>query len=338
MAIYPRRRYTRVGRRPARRGRTALTTRPRYVRTRTTKSKADDQASVYVDPFSLRTSNPKIPDGKCRLSSGIRLQAVREFVNDTGSTMGFVIFPGLNNAVLATNTISDTLMPFPAHGGFTYDGVGVPPTYTQTDSNIAKWRQVSLGAKFTLVNNSDENDGWFEAVRFTSGRTDSHFQVGQLSGIIGPIPEGTGGTLPVLDPAYQMVEHPSYVTGKLRDIHRHLFCLKPHDTDHDFQHVKGVYEDDGGGRIQDMEHDLMDHSYDMIFVRIHGRVGDGGGGGTPTRVMLHIVSNQEIMYEPGTPLSRFHTETDMSSYITTLKRSQVESSQKATKRLKVVTS
>lgn len=303
--------------------------RPKFVRTSTNKSKGNDQASVYRDPHSLRTSNPKIPDGKCRLSAGIRLQSVKEWTNDANSTMGFVIFPGLNNAVYVDNTsTSEKTQEFSAHGGLTFSAVAPDEGFTQADSTIAKWRQVSLGAKFTLVNNADENDGWFEAIRFTSSLNDAHFIVEPGDGVIKPQdPDALQGSLPVLQDGFQMVEHPSYITGKLRDIHRYCFNLMPHDTDHDFQHLKKFYPTTTTS--EEMEQDFVDHSYDMIYVRIHGRVSDGGGGGTPTRVMLHVVSNQEIMYEPATPLSRFHTETDSVAYFDRMKRMHVESNPKA---------
>ena len=296
--------------------------RPKYYRTRVTRSPLQDQLSVYFNPFSTRTTNPKIPDGKCHLSSGLRLQAVKEFTNDATGTMDFLMIPGLKTGVLAVNTTDATgNMNYTNHA----DMAGATDLVQAgvNESQINKWRVVSQGLKVTLVNNSDENDGWFEAIRVSVTNNSTAFS---QDGNGNYIP--TGGALPGIDEtSSSLPEHPSYTTGKLRDIHRHLFQLKPHTDDHDFVTLPSTIpqaEWEVGAKSP-----ILDDSLDAIYVRIHGRA----GAETPTRVMLHIVSNQEVVFDEGNAMSRFMSETTMGGS-NMMKRKTTMSSVKASKKVR----
>lgn len=359
---YGKKRYGRTQRRPA------------YKRQSVMKSKGADQLAVYVNPWSTATTNPKIPDGKCRLSTGLRLQAVREYLNDDNGEMEFIIFPGCACGLSANNKtvdgetevaesyegVADLL--YENHGTFTYLAEGEWNTYTQEKTAaIAKWRLVSQAVRFTLINNADENDGWFEAIRFdltndygklnvkhngqgaTPGAGGSAW-VSPGKGAVGG--NATGDTFDnIYDNIGNLVEHPSYISGKLRDIHRYQFQLRAIDSDHDFRNVDRQYYIHNDARMGDsppeapvaleslsheakeMKDALVDLSYDFIYVRIHGR--PAAEGVNPTRIMTHCVANQEIMYEQGSAFSRYHTETDASPYFKTVATKLVEGNIKA---------
>jgi len=50
---------------------------------------------------------------------------------------------------------------------------------------------------------------------------------------------------------------------------------------------------------------MYDGSFDCIFIRIHPRA-EGSTDVASTRLLAHVVSNQEIMYDETSQLSRFH--------------------------------
>nr|QTE03400.1 MAG: capsid protein [Nandayus nenday CRESS-DNA-virus sp.] len=253
-------------------------------------------SAVYHNPFSTATTNPKIPDGKTYASTGLRLQAVTEISNDATGPIDILLFPGLGNGVVIDS--SDTAisgntrsMPYNDHGRFS------DSPYTQTSAAIHKWRIVSQALKITLINNSDENDGWFEAIRI-QGSDDSGFGPAEIDGEEGNfIGASTAGTLPALS-STNLVEHPTYCTGKLRDIHKYLFHLMPQGNDHDFNIIPRATTLEFAGPNLDNE------NYDMVFIRVHGRAGSA----SPTRLMLHVVSNQEVVYDEGTFMTRYHSE------------------------------
>jgi hypothetical protein len=346
--------------------------RPAYQRPNIARVSAYDQAKVYFDPFSTATTNPKVPDGKCTLSAGQRLQSVKEWTMPaTGSgVMEFIIHPGISNGITAFKTSIDSdsnlteatdVQPYKTHGYFKYDADAasdpVFPAFLQpADQKIAKWRMVSQAVKFTLTNNSDENDGWWEAIRFTHSDSDQFYAMTNdaLSGIanegftnLGDYVTAVNQKLFATDQnlgGANLVENPSYVTGKLRDIHKYLFQLKAHNTDHPFNNLNKRYsaptkasataEAAIGIDLQiqnEMMRAVIDKSFDIIYLRVHGR-----GGTTPTRILAHCVANQEIMYEAGSSMARFHSESSMIPNFDTLagRATSTPGAIRAAKRLK----
>jgi len=317
-----RRRYSR---RPMRRRR-------RYTGGMKTSSRGysgSKQMAVYRNAFSAATTNPKIPDGKAYHSSGVRLQAVKEWVNDTTTTMDFLLFPGLNNGLIMAkaNAADGRNMPYPSHAVFTEVGGNFE---ANPETQIDKWRVVSQAMKVTLINNSDENDGWWEAARVQLSK---NTPIWLIDGATGPIVT-TGvpnDELPSVDVNRQLVENPTYVTGKLRDIHRHVFQLCPQGADHDFIELPSEFT---SGNTPGATNPLIDDNFDAIYLRIHGRTGTE----SPTRVMTHVVSNQELVYDEAATLCRYHSETNLSPGFDNAKRAIIMASPKASKRQKFSTS
>lgn len=265
------------------------------------RSKVRDHLAVYHNALSTASTNAKIPDGKCYHSVGLRLQAVKEFQNDGSGTMDFLIFPGINNGVVADSVVSDplslNLMPYTNH--FSLD-----TNYEQdAGTEVARWRVVSQACKFTLVNNSDENDGWWEAIRIqVNPQRDDTSPDGWGYGIVDGKAIIGGTSIPGMNLGItNLVEHTTYCTGKLRDIHRHVFDLMPQGSDHDFVETPFKMLESTA-----VHHMIDARNYDAIFVRIHGRP----GASTPTRIMVHNVCNQEVLYQESSTMSRFHSESD----------------------------
>lgn len=371
------------GKRRGRKRSSSVRSGPRYSRQSVTKNsgKGYDQLTVYRDPFSTRTTNPKIPDGKTRLSTGIKLQAVKEIVNNGTGTMDFMIYGGIGNGIVAINTARpdnglntnqdlnvqpdgtpgdstySIYNPYKKHVAFYVDKASNPSTedfpvdqslVQGNDSQASYWRLVSQAVKLSLVNNSDENDGWFEAIRVHRAFDKDEWFISQSPEANGIAQPGDGNQVLVIPDlkdltTKQLVENPTYCTGKLRDIHKYKFQLKAVSTDHDFIRLRRSYRIGGQiGNFRDtpkiqnngiwpldlgvtgtgyhpqtqflnfMEH-TVDQSFDMIYIRVHGRVNavnDSQYTAQPTRLLAHTVSNQELIFDDDAIQARFHTETD----------------------------
>jgi len=293
---------------------------------RSSMSEARANLAVYANPFSTSSTSPRIPDNKVYSSCGIRLQAVGEFTNDTTAPMNFLLFPGINNSLLSTSCVGldpNGALPFTNHARL-QNVEGDITQFTQDPAqSIHKWRTVSCGMKVTLINNSDENDGWFEAIRI-QGSFDSGFGLRFVDGK-GYVASTDNAVLPAVT-AGNLVEHPTYITGKLRDIHKYMFQLNPQGSDHEFQIVPRDFSGSEANQV------LVDNeNFDMVFLRIYGRP----GASTPTRVMVHVVHNQEIVYDEGSTMVRYHGNTRGSALMVATARKRIlqnPASQRAAKR------
>jgi hypothetical protein len=271
------------------------------------------QLAVYRNPFSTAVTQPKIPDGKCTLSLGRKVQAVKEFTpigGANGFILEFLLYPGLRNSVYVRGVdLAARIMPFDVtHASMTRNATVIEQ---DTSNAVGQWRTVSCGLKLTLVNNTDQNEGWWEAVRFATTKGEKTFDVRNFTadtvvdteqayivpqegaGAINYFANGIAGSV-------QMIENPSYMTGKLRDIHKYMFKLRPHNTEHDFNRVRREYEYQTVVGEQDIIQDLVDYDFDMCLIRVHCS--------DVTKIMAHTVHNIEAMYEPGSILATMHTQ------------------------------
>lgn len=291
---------------------------------------------LYVNPFAKVTVQPKIPDGKCDVSVGIPFQSRQELTmgdfNPAGTpiTVGpsndliqLLFYPGMENTLVAYGTqLPEPPKPqdfrFADHVTWN-DADGV--IRQESLDQVAEWRTVSAGLHISLVNNAEENDGWWEAIRFQGNRDATSWNFDLQRNIVVPI--SAGSITPVISSGNEaeagslMVQNRSYSTGKLRDIHKVLFKLKANNTDHPFCKLRSQYIVNATGEAaipgvneqrNEMINALVDPSYDMMVIRIHGRA----AGATPTRIRVHTRSNQELMYREGSKLARLHSSSRQS--------------------------
>jgi len=307
--------------------------RPRYVRTGLRNHPVNSNLSVIRNPFSLSSVNPKIPDGKSYLSAGQRLQAVKEFTLEAESW--FCFYPGINNGLSFSNSddaggvtgnAQSLIMPYRNHVQLYNRTSDQNHGFRQVGNHVAQWRIVSQGLRLNLTNNSDENDGWFECIRITLNASEAGMfvQKADVSPNVEGDEHGTGSQRAnsirtaasaalgigffteapvhyVTDgrDSSSMVEHPSYFSGKLRNIHRTQFQLRSGTSDHDFQNLTNL-----DTSFNDSRTSFYDGSFDAILIKIHGRAATGA---TKTRLMAHVVCNQEIVYDDNSTMSRFHS-------------------------------
>lgn len=303
------------------------------------------QLAVFHDPFSKATSQPKIPDGKAGYSIGMCNQQVREIVNreDSFTTMHFCLFPGKGAGVsiynveapVGTPAASSSVlsMGYNDHGalnllnlanGSSGDAVPIRP-----QDNFAKWRIVSQGLRLKLLNVEDENDGWWEACRLTEANNPGDFA-------LSPKDNSTDRQKGVMSPSVSfmaglaftnIVDQKSYTTGRLKDIHKHQFELHPLGDENDFQQsfeeteieigndTVGTYQNDscllraGRAATRDMYNSEIDSSMDMVYIRIHCRPNQSTSNvNNGSRLLAHLVGNQEIIYGLSQKESKYHTE------------------------------
>lgn len=247
------------------------------------------QAALLTDPFSM-VSQPKLWDGKKASTSGIRLRTTGEFTLDQQGPTYLCLVPG-HSTCLAFETTPSTEhfnSPFKGH------------LATLADRATVKLaRLVSAGLRLVMINNADQNEGYWEAARISVQPTD--FTVDLVSGALrykaiqptNPAIPGTGlgGTNPV--PDIILSNHLTYQSGKIRDLEHMQFKLNSVDNEHDYTPIAEPINADM----------FLDQSFDVIIIKLHGRQQNTG----PTQLMFDAVCNQEIIYVEDTSLARLMT-------------------------------
>jgi hypothetical protein len=198
----------------------------------------------------------------------------------------------------------------------------------------AFWRTVSVGLRLSLLNPAETNDGWFEAVRVREPFDSQDYLVmgKHYNDTAGSPDDMTLAPTGVLQNFVndELVNQKSYITGLLRDIGNHTFKLNPIKDEHDVVHCsKSIYTSTWGAEYRNSatpgatEGDFfrpldgwddwkefcsqeIDSSFDMIYIRIHGRP-TATGTLPPSVLHTNVISNQEIVFDNDQRESRFHT-------------------------------
>lgn len=237
-----------------------------------------------LDPFDKGMSQPKLLDGKVARSSGIRLRATGEITCNIAGSTYIALIPGASN-VLCWRTDSDPAVsetvpaPFQGH-------LDTP----QDRSNVKAVRTVGCALRLSLVNSADQNEGYWEAARIPTSALDFSFHEPDPIGFPGVTSSAVIQTLGNLD----LSNYQTYLTGKLRDIHRYQFKLNAIDNDIDFSRMPTEPPEVG---------QFVSEQWDTIIIKIHGRVEVGA----PSMLMYDCISCQEVIYKENTALARLMT-------------------------------
>ena len=232
-------------------------------------SVSQDYIVSLLDPFDITIRQPKIDDGRASVSAGLRLRSTGAVdVDDTNRQLVIYLFPGVANCMSWNEEVTGNQGPalFPDHaavGGLTV-------------TSALRHRVVSCAMRLELMNASLENDGYWEAARMPVTVADFSYT-------------GTCWKYdnPPLPSTLDLSNHPTYQTGKLRDLARYQFKLNPENVDIEFST------------------NMVKQEFDMIVLKIHGRSAGN------TKIMYNAVCNQEIIYREGTALSRLQTRNNI---------------------------
>lgn len=240
----------------------------------------NNYAKSLLNPFATDVAQPKIYDGKVLRSAGIRFRTTGE-ITLTQPITYIVLSPALSAPMTYYNSAAYTV---PSEAGVIHIGTSTDRGY------IEKLRMVGCGLKLNLMNSFDQNEGYWEAARFTTTSTDYAIE-GAGTGRVkyNPLSSGT--------PPYagmELTNEPSYQRGKLRDIHKYLFRLNSNNTEHNLGRI-----DSAAPTVPQ----LVDEDWDTIIIKLHGRVEVG----SPSVVNYEVVNNQEVVYKSGTPIARLMT-------------------------------
>lgn len=240
-----------------------------FVSHKIKKMANQDYIISLLDPFDITIRQPKIDDGRASVSAGIRLRTTGTVtVDDSNRVMMLYFFPGIANTINWQEDVGGIAGPvvFPDH--VAADGLSVV--------NALRHRVVSTGLRLELMNATLENDGYWEAARMPVTVSDFTYASGNW--------RFTGLGSPAL---VSLANHPTYQTGKLRDLYRYQFKLNPENVDVEFSTG------------------MVKPEFDMIVIKINGRSAGN------TQLMYNTVSNQELIYREGTALSRLQTRNNI---------------------------
>lgn len=290
----------------------------------------DNQVSQTTSNMSVHSNasiQPKIKDGAVIASTGTKRNLVAEIDFGEEKTVDIFISPRFDcplEALGATNDTSKQLIkqvPFQDNHPFA-KAYKVGPNATEieasTDSEISKIRLVAQETKITVTNATDDNDGWFEAVRFTPQKDALTYFTNAQSGNQGaPYTynatcrntcfgnrDYTLGT----EWAPNMSSKGGYVTGKLRNLHRYIWANKRVTRECEFKDLPTKLY--CGTPASDGTHDTTtnvsaniafhDWDYDVIWIRIHGRPAPAGTTAGScchaTNLMVHLIQGVECVF------------------------------------------
>jgi len=242
---------------------------------------AVDYVKSLLDPFDGTFSQPKLHDGSVTRSSGLKFRATGNLTLDaTGADNYIALFPGFSNGMSwkigGNGNLNVQATTFPTHLGTTTDR-----------ANLRKVRLVSTGLKLSLLNSSDDNEGYWEAIRIP---------IENLTLLDTTAPNGEDYRCYPSVTQTNFSNFPTFQTGRLRDIHRFLFKLNSVAPDHPFKDVLPA-------ATAPTVTDVYDPYFDMIIIRLVGRI----DAVTPTMLQYDMISNQEVVYKDDTVMARLAT-------------------------------
>jgi hypothetical protein len=244
--------------------------------------------------------------------------------SNTNLTVNAVQLPdgnedSLAGADIAMDQINDGEQPDPV-------AVGSTRFVVKTPANAAdRERLVSQGMRITPINNSENNNGWFEAVRIPTSYSMEDMLLFRTGGTWADLEDYSTGIINVSPGKFEAgvfgsldwVNQPGYITGKLRDISKHIFYLQTLG-DREFTRRKETSIVDTSGAddtivatgiqrgLTDADQ-YFDTNFDTVLVRIHTTIASATE--KASSVHVHCVQNFEQCFDHQTVFKRFETLT-----------------------------
>lgn len=122
--------------------------------------------------------------------------------------------------------------------------------------------------------------------------------------------------LPCVGTDEDMPNNNTYVSGKVRDLHKHVFKLRPSSDEHPYKEIpekirrsdygdNWPFNDKRAAAGEGDEDAFVDDIFDAIHIRIHSSPG--------TQLMCHYVANQELVYDENSNFARTAERATMSA-------------------------
>lgn len=200
---------------------------------------------------------------------------------------------------------------------------------TQSAGMPNQYRIVSQGLRISLINNSQDNDGWFEAIRCTPSNSYTDWGIVEAQGnpaeplTIAPVInryEGDGNADSSLFNTTQTnwAMNPSYIAGKARDLSKHNFILHRQENNNFIEipqtctltTTAPVASPTFSPRPFVASNDLapwwVDKQMDSILIRIRANAAGTTNGNIVLH--LHMVQHVEECYDERSDVFRFMTK------------------------------
>jgi hypothetical protein len=237
----------------------------------------------------------KLPDGKPSASTALKLNASGVVDIPPNTTLELFILPTALNTISVTtdSPVFDTIQAsaVPSDHVVKYDAYPGSGFFIPHVQNTIGHRIVSSGARFRLLNTDTfDDDGFWEAVRIPS-----YIPYKTRIGYQGSFDSNHLCTYTGME-TINFSNVDCYQKGNLRDLDNYTFKLN---------HVTSTQL---GWNDFGFSSDVVKQDFDVIVLRLTGRL-DG-----LSKISWRTVCNQEVIYAPGTTLSKFHTACDIDPY------------------------
>jgi hypothetical protein len=245
-------------------------------------------------PFSTAVGACKVPDGRASSSIASREACAGVAIADADTNaLLFCLTPcllGSFSCIKLKNGSAaqpNATPPVAAVSGVVeYLSPGNDITLASAANGPDKYRMCSVGMRLSAINAAQFNNGWFEAIRVPTDYSQTEFRLDNTTGVAVPLETFENKLIE----NQKWCNHPSYVTGKIPELHKHQFYLQP-TSDRDFQRwtTSPIF---------------MDTNFDMILVRVYANK-----GAVPSlSIHYHAVAHHEYQYDSGSEKARYHSQ------------------------------
>jgi hypothetical protein len=260
-----------------------------------------EQILAHLDPFSNRFNPPKIHDGKASMSSAIKLRMTGQTTlpTTTGGHVTLCLGPGLSSNFYAYNGLPSVAFNEPIYSSH----IGTEALR----STIKAIRLVGCAARFSLLNNADQNEGYWEAIRVPTTYTELLCRTDIIGGP--GVMNGSLNFYNVIENAgSDLSQHSTYQTGKLKDLHKFQFKLNSTTNEHPFTDLSVIGDGAADGaqtpetlaKVDKISRAFIDETFDCVLIRVYGR----NEAALPSMLRYEIVANQEVVFKEQSQVSR----------------------------------
>jgi len=310
------------------------------------------------NPFH-HTSVPKILDGAAPFTDVVQQRSSDTFDFDRDKDWYVFLFPNTSLPMTVYNATDDTVdgyFPYAAQPlnidltniDFDNGTAGFPDTKTPGDSGNPNFkaqigvrhcvhqRVVSSALRFKVINATESQDGWFQAIRFQTPIDEDHWALRQLATIDPDVGDNKNASFLVPTNTFvndlvngtNWAQQKGYISSKLNDLNNHQFNLAPQTKEHPFKKVEryidlpyvaswdgnynagtGVFNfDQGEHGFKLLRESMIDDTMDCVAIKITPTsAATSLGSSTLTRLLISHAANIEVVYDKSNDKAHEHT-------------------------------